>query len=133
MREYNNNTNNNTIIYKKDMDKLKHAEFIMKEMKNERNQLTTNQMRIILSLFVNIRNQLEKNRMKNDLNEEEKYKIKYIKIKLIYQSARMGNKKFIRDSFLEYMIDDVNTRKDFYELVDYVEALVAFQKYYIGK
>lgn len=137
MREYNkpisNHMNNNTIPYEKDMDKLKYAEEIMKNMKNERNKLTTNQMRIILSLFVKVRNELEKNITNNELTQDEIYKIKYIKIKLIYQAARMGNKDFIRNSYLEKMIDDVENRQDFYKLVDYVEALVAFQKYYVGK
>ncbi len=137
MREYNKSSNNymndNRIPYEKNMDKLKHAEEIMKNMKNEKNSLTTNQMRIILSLFVNVRNELEKNRMNNELTEEEIYKIKYIKIKLIYQAARIGIKDFIKRSYLEKMIDDVDNRQDFYKLVDYVEALVAFQKYYIGK
>lgn len=137
MREYNkpisNHMNNNTIPYEKDMDKLKYAEEIMKNMKNERNKLTTNQMRIILSLFVKVRNELEKNITNNELTQDEIYKIKYIKIKLIYQAAIMGNKDFIRNSYLEKMIDDVENRQDFYKLVDYVEALVAFQKYYVGK
>lgn len=137
MREYNkpisNHMNNNTIPYEKDMDKLKYAEEIMKNMKNERNKLTTNQMRIILSLFVKVRNELEKNITNNELTQDEIYQIKYIKIKLIYQAARMGNKDFIRNSYLEKMIDDVENRQDFYKLVDYVEALVAFQKYYVGE
>lgn len=137
MREYNkpisNHMNNNTIPYEKNMDKLKHAEEIMKNMKNERNPLTTNQMRIILSLFIKVRNELEKNITNNELTQDEIYQIKYIKIKLIYQAARMGNKDFIKNSYLEKMIDDVENRQDFYKLVDYVEALVAFQKYYVGK
>lgn len=117
------------------MEDLKRAEEIMKEMKNmpnKRNSLTTNQMRIILSLFVSVRNELERNIMSNDLTEEEIYKIRYIKIKLVYQAARVGIQKFIKDSKLEEKIDKVNNRQDFYKLVDYVEALVAFQKYYIG-
>lgn len=128
-----NKSNNNAIPYNKDMDKLEYAEKIMQNMKNERNSLTTNQMRIILSLFISVRNELEKNIMNDELTEEERYKIKYIKIKLVYQAARTGIQDFIRKSYLEKMIDDVNDRQDFYKLVDYVEALVAFQKYYIGK
>lgn len=127
---------NDIMPYDKNMDKLKLAEEIMKKMsieKSAKNKITTNQMRIILSTFINVRNKLEKNSMNNELTEEEKYEIKYIKIKLIYQAGRMEKKQFLNNTHLTEMIDDVNNREEFKKILDYVEALVAFQKYYVEK
>ena len=116
------------------MDKLKYAEEVMKDISNnKKDQITSNQMRIILSLFVNVRNELEKNGKEEKLKEKELYKIKYIKVKLIYQVARVNLKEFLKKTYLNEMIDDVETREDFYKLVDYVEALVAYQKFYMSK
>lgn len=127
------NKENNLTKYDKNMDKLKYAEEIMKDIgyKTKR-EITSNQMRTILSLFIHVKNDLEKNE-NEELNEEELYKIKYIKIKLIYQVARIGCKDFLEKTYLNEMLDDVKTKSDFYKLVDYVEALVAFQKYYVNK
>lgn len=125
---------NSLTKYSKDMDKLKYAEEVMKNISNnKKDQITSNQMRIILSLFVNVRNELEKNGKEEKLKEEELYKIKYIKVKLIYQVARVNLKEFLKKTYLNEMIDDVETREDFYKLVDYVEALVAYQKFYMSK
>lgn len=125
---------NSLTKYSKDMDKLKYAEEVMKNISNnKKDQITSNQMRIILSLFVNVRNELEKNGKEEKLKEEELYKIKYIKVKLIYQVARVNLKEFFKKTYLNEMIDDVETREDFYKLVDYVEALVAYQKFYMSK
>lgn len=125
---------NSLTKYSKDMDKLKYAEEVMKDIgNNKKDQITSNQMRIILSLFVNVRNELEKNGKEEKLKEEELYKIKYIKVKLIYQVARVNLKEFLKKTYLNEMIDDVETREDFYKLVDYVEALVAYQKFYMSK
>lgn len=125
---------NSLTKYSKDMDKLKYAEEVMKDISNnKKDQITSNQMRIILSLFVNVRNELEKNGKEEKLKEEELYKIKYIKVKLIYQVARVNLKEFLKKTYLNEMIDDVETREDFYKLVDYVEALVAYQKFYMSK
>lgn len=132
-----NNKQNNLTKYSKDMDKLKYAEEVMdftsKENNKKEKQLTSNQMRIILSLFVNVKNELEQKEIEEELSKEELYKIKYIKVKLIYQISRTGLEEFFRNSYLGNMIDDVITRKDFYNVVDYVEALVAYQKYYFKK
>lgn len=125
---------NSLTKYSKDMNKLKYAEEVMKDISNnKKDQITSNQMRIILSLFVNVRNELEKNGKEEKLKEEELYKIKYIKVKLIYQVARVNLKEFLKKTYLNEMIDDVETREDFYKLVDYVEALVAYQKFYMSK
>ena len=111
---------NSLTKYRKDMDKLKYAEEVMKDISNnKKDQITSNQMRIILSLFVNVRNELEKNGKEEKLKEEELYKIKYIKVKLIYQVARVNLKEFLKKTYLNEMIDDVETREDFYKLVDY--------------
>lgn len=131
-----NDKQNNLTKYSKDMDKLKYAEEVMEftsKENNKKEKLTSNQMRIILSLFVNTKNELEQKEIEEELTKEELYKIKYIKVKLIYQISRTGLEEFFRNSYLGNMIDDVITRKDFYNLVDYVEALVAYQKYYFNK
>ena len=131
-----NDKQNNLTKYSKDMDKLKYAEEVMKDISkgnNKNEKITNNQMRIILSLFVNTKNELEQKEIEEELTEEELYKIKYIKVKLIYQISRTNLKDFLKKSYLSEMLNDVVTRKDFYNLVDYVEALVAYQKYYFKK
>lgn len=132
-----NENQDNLTKYSKDMDKLKYAEELMKNISQVKgknsDKITSNQMRIVLSLFVNVRNDLQRKEKIEELAEDELYKIKYIKVKLIYQISRMNLKDFLKKSYLNEMLDDVKTREDFYNLVDYVEALVAYQKYYMNK
>lgn len=118
--------------YSKDMNKIAHAENIMKNLRYDRNAITSTQLRIILGFFVQVKNSLEKN-SGNELTKEEKYKIEYIKVRLFYQIAKAEKRDFLEQTYLEQMLNDIETKEDFSKIVDYVEALVAFQRFYINK
>lgn len=133
-KNYNNvnsnrgNKNVNIKEYNTITDWYKYAQEIMEEEKS----ITTNQLRNILSLFVSLKNEFDKT--ENDiLSEEELDRLKYLRIKLIYQIAREGNNVFLKKSHLEKRIDTINTKKGYKKLLEYVEAIVAYNKFYSNK
>ncbi len=113
--------------YSKNMNKIKHAENIMKNMYASR--ITSNQIRIILSIFVNIKNKINLSATEQ-LNDEYKATIQYAKAKVMYQISRTNSKKFYGDSYIGLMLDDIDTKTDYDNFIKYIEALVAFQKFY---
>lgn len=124
-REHINGNKVNIKEYDTITDWYKYAEEIMKTEKS----ITTNQLRNILSLFVSLKNEFDK--MENDvLYNEELDRLKYLKIKLIYQIAREGNNLFLKKTHLEKKIDMVKTKKEYKKLLEYVEAIVAYNKFY---
>ena len=102
-------------------------------------KLTTGQIRKFLSVMNNIGNKVsiykaehpEENKLPDELVEE----IQYMRIKLVYQAGRDKSvKEFLEKSELDTYIQKIgNSIKNFNIVFRYVEALVAYHKFYGGK
>lgn len=134
------------------------AEAVIKDINDKNEEATANQIRNFLTGMVSIRNQLESNKTgqeergqtanRESLNNDIVQKLDSLKMRLVYQAARNnGNlKNLMKKANLVYLIDtiikknaedtsgqnttDKDIAKDFYLLANYVEALIAYHKYY---
>ncbi|WP_195267474.1 type III-A CRISPR-associated protein Csm2 [Eubacterium sp. 1001713B170207_170306_E7] len=134
------------------------AEAVIKDINDEKKEATANQIRNFLTDMVSIRNQLESNKTGQEegkktansrsLVKDMMKKLDSLKMHLVYQAARNnGNlKNLMKKANLVYLIDTIikksaedassqNTTgkdiaKNFYLLANYVEALIAYHKYY---
>ncbi|WP_392889800.1 type III-A CRISPR-associated protein Csm2 [Eubacterium limosum] len=134
------------------------AEAVIKDINDKNEEATANQIRNFLTGMVSIRNQLESNKTGQEeggqtanreyLDNDIVQKLDSLKMRLVYQAARNnGNlKNLMKKANLVYLIDtiikenaedasgqnttDKDIAKDFYLLANYVEALIAYHKYY---
>lgn len=133
------------------MDNVKKAEEVMEKLSNDNNLVTTTQIRRFLTAVNQVSGKVEK--WKRDkkvgsheaLPEELQAQIKYLKVKIAYTIGRekASNKKsnnpgkaelFFKESGLLEIIDSIGSDIKKYEnFASYVEALVAFHKYYGGR
>ncbi|NLY71155.1 MAG: type III-A CRISPR-associated protein Csm2 [Clostridiales bacterium] len=120
-------------------DYVSHAEKIMKGLLRKDRwgnmvfDLTTSQLRNILSLI----NQLYNEVMlidKEDLPDEIKSRLQYIKVRLLYESGRTrAVKEFVEKADLIKLIDGIKGKKsNLIKFVRFMEAMVAYHKYYGG-
>lgn len=133
------------------MDNVKKAEEVMEKLSKDNNLVTTTQIRRFLTAVNQVSGKVEK--WKRDkkvgfheaLPEELQAQIKYLKVKIAYTIGRekASNKKsnnsgkaelFFTESGLLEIIDSIGSDIKKYEnFASYVEALVAFHKYYGGR
>lgn len=108
------------------------AEKVILSLK-DRGQITSSQIRNILSItqriFVNA------NRRKGDLGEDEKTELQILRTRLVYDSGRDNKvKNFVKRSELLDNIKEIgNSREKLLLFCRYLEALVAYHKFYGGK
>lgn len=123
-------------------DMVAKAEQVIKDLqaqdKNGKIKLKTNQIRKILAAINTLNNKVQIYKLKNktkELNADLANEIKYQKVMLVYQSGRQEDvKNFVLRAKLLERIDDIGTSIAKYEnFVRYVEALVAYHKFYGGK
>lgn len=97
------------------------------------NIISTSQLRNILAMSADIYNQdvpLEK-----DLTDEINSRIEYLRVRCFYEAGRDRLvKDFMRKSQIPEILREINgEKKNFILFNHYLEALVAFRKYYGGK
>lgn len=131
------------------------AEAVIEDVNDWKEQATSSQIRLFLTGLVSIRYRLElekdelgrknnENSLGNNgeedlpLGEEIKQNLDSLKIRLVYQGSRGdGNlKNLMKKANLVKLIDMVIERdsvNSFYVFANYVEALVAYHKYYIPR
>lgn len=131
---YNKNNNFNTNVQRKEpfninIDWYEKAKKVIENNMNVKSKITSNQIRNILNICVNVKNELDKND-NGTLTNEEINIVKYAKIKIIYQIAREGNKDFFDNAQLEDRLDYIKTKKDYDNFLKYIEALVAYHKFF---
>ena len=118
---------------------LAHKKELYKELngKTYDNTISPSQIRNLFDLLNGLREQIRTERA-TKLTEDMKGQVQYIKLRFVYAAGRDKESKGVRD-FIQRsgMIACLDTVKDSvkqYELVcKYMEALVAYHKYYINK
>ena len=110
--------------------------------KNERgynNMITTSQIRKFLTAVNAVTNRVEVFKVRcnecENLSEELTNEIKFLKVKLVYQVGKDKKlRPFVEKAELLEMIDGIGGSIRKYEnFARYIEALVAYHKYYGGK
>ena len=125
------------------------AEKVMKELKQngkekkgkERSKngdkeirITTSKIRNILSMTINILNEVKEQRGEI-LPDSIMGQISYLKVRILYEAGRDRDvKEFVEKGNLVEFIESIEDKKSDYILFShYIEALVAFHKYYGGR
>ncbi len=96
---------------------------------------TTSKIRNILTLISEIYNDVVADKSKT-LSKEVQERVEYLKVRLIYESGREKDTvdSFVKKSGLISIIDNIGENKDrFLKFARYMEALVAYHRYYDGK
>ena len=128
----------NVNIYATDFDIVAKAEEVISGLKKDnygKPKLTTTQIRKFLSAVNLLNNKVMiyrvQNQDTNNLSAELVAEVRYLKIKLAYQSGREATvKDFAIKSGLERAITDIGDSMSKYnKFSKYVEALVAYRKY----
>lgn len=123
-------------------DYVRTAESVIEKLKNESRfgiKITTSQIRQILSLANQINNKILEMELKQEASENLPQEIvtliKSMEVKLVYQAGRDRDvKDFIEKSKLREKLRAVGESKNkFKEFFAYLEALVAYHRYYGGK
>lgn len=118
------------------------AENVIKELAEDSKQknrgkvsiVTTSKIRNLLAMTADIYNQVLTHSSEK-LNEEICSRIEYLRIRFIYECGREGKvKEFVEKAQLLDILKEIGSSKSNYILFSrYMEALIAFHKYYGGK
>lgn len=102
-------------------------------------ELTTSQIRKFLTAVNSLKNKIDVYKI-NHLNEDVLsddlvMEIKFLRVNILYQAKKNDNvKEFIAKARIEKRINEIgDSIAKFNEFYKYVEALVAFHKYYGGR
>ncbi len=96
--------------------------------------VTTSKLRNLLAMSADIYNDVV-NSLEETLNADVKGRISYLKVRMIYEGGRDDKVK----NFLEYAdlikhVDDISgTRRQYILFNRFMEALVAYRKFYVEK
>lgn len=107
---------------------------LLQPNKNGRiNIISTSQLRNILAMSADIYNQVVP--LEKDLTDEINSRIEYLRVRYFYEAGRERLvKDFMRKSQIPEILREINgEKKNFILFNHYLEALVAFRKYYGGK
>lgn len=115
----------------------------MENLSKDKNMVTTSQIRKFLTAVNTVSgkvDQYKNTETGNSLPEDLQMQIKFLKVKLAYQIGRAGRnednpvKNFSDEAELMSRIDGIGSSMEKYEqFARYVEALVAFHKFYGGR
>lgn len=110
------------------------AEKIMEALSKEKGKLTTSKIRNILSMISDIYNE-EIHRTEDTLLEENQNRIQMVRVRLAYECGREDAvKKFVANAHLLNYIKGIhNSRAEFIRFARYMEALVAYHRFFDGK
>lgn len=143
-KNFKRNINKNDVDIKKiisdyETDYSKTAEKVIKtliEKYGERKILTTSKIRNILAMTADIYNDVnDPSEMKGGiLSENIQARIRYLKIRIIYESGRENDvKNFVEESCIVDIINSIGDKKaNYIRFSRYMEALVAYRKYLVS-
>ncbi len=127
-------------------DIVERAENVIKTLRNrnpkngkEEIPVTKTQIRKILTAVNLLKNKVDVFRMYNhavqDINKDLAMEVKFLKVSVAYQAGRDNKvRKFVECAAIEKEIQNIGKDiKKFYEFCRYIEALVAYHKYYGGR
>lgn len=126
------------------LDIIEKAEEVIKKLirsdryGNKKIFLTTSQIRKFLTAVNVVKNKVDIYKMQPDndyLSDELALEIQFLKVSILYQSGRENAvKEFVEESDIVKIISGIeNDIKKFERFHKYIEALVAYHKYYGGK
>ncbi|MFC2799440.1 MAG: type III-A CRISPR-associated protein Csm2 [Anaeroglobus sp.] len=144
-------------IERAEIDIVERAENVMKSLKDESDgsgskqygsnrpvkMITVSQIRKFLAAVNSLTNKIERYKLlnpkefkENGIPEDLAAEIQYLRVSLAYQSGRYPEevKVFVdKADLLDKIVNIENDYKKYVEFARYVEALVAYHKYYGGK
>ena len=109
------------------------AERIMQIITQNNNSITTSKIRRIYNLICEIYN-TENLSCDGQLAPESKTALNMARVRIAYEAGRDGKVKDFTDKthIIEY-IKGINSRENFINFARYMEALIAYHKFYGGK
>ena len=115
-------------------DYVDEAERIMRSLMSQPKKVTTSKIRNLLSLVTDIYN-TENIRTEEKLLPESIVKLNLMQVRVAYECGRDDTvKRFVaRTNLLEYLKGISTDRADLIRFAHYMEALVAFHRYFGGK
>ncbi len=119
---------------------VERAENAIKELAKKKDKhgnpdmVTTTQIRNLLAMTADIYNEVCIS-MEDNLNEDIRGRINYLKVRFLYEAGRQRQvKDFVETSKIVECIDEIKgTKKKFILFNKYMEALIAYHKFYGGK
>ena len=115
------------------MNNVNVQEKVEKYQKDNKNPVTTTQLRLLLSNAVIIQNKIQVETRKGDeISEKLENEIKYLLVKHIYQCGREPKVKTFDNEFeiSKKIKEREKSAKKFNEFYRYLEEIVAYMKYY---
>ena len=109
------------------------AEAVIRKLAEKKPPITTSKIRNLHSLVSDIYN-VENLRDESELLPESVTALTMMRIRVVYEAGREPSvKDFVREAkLLEYMKDVKHDRKKLIDFAHYMEALVAYHRFYIG-
>ena len=110
------------------------AEEIIDNLKKRRMLLTTSKIRNLLSMISTLYDEVRRAR-RDKLNDVERERIQYIRLHFAYEAGRDEDVKefVIKADIFEHIKDIGDNKARFILFCRYMEALVAYHRYYGGK
>jgi CRISPR-associated protein Csm2 len=120
-----------------DKDYVNQAEQVIKGLPKKRDdsfELTTTQLRVLLSLTAQLFDEAEAH-VSPTLSASLQDKVQYLRVRFVYQAGREpAVKAFItRAKLLDALADIGDSRDNLLKFCRYMEALVAYKKFYDPK
>lgn len=130
MEKYENIIKKDDIYGEEYVDK---AEKVIKKLKGNEEKLTTTKIRNLMAMTAEIYNEA----MESDesLSNDTKSRIEYLRMRMVYEAGRDDAVKalVIAAKLLDGLKEVKGNKKKFIRFYHYMEALVAYFKYYGGK
>lgn len=116
------------------------AEQVILSLKNRKERgrsvpmVTTSKLRNLLAMTIDINNEII-NKQEEKLDREICSRIEYLRVRFLYEAGREQSvKNLVEEGEIITLLKNIKGSKENYILFNrYMEALVAFHKYYGGK
>lgn len=104
------------------------------DKRGNQDMVTTTQIRNLLAMTADIYNEVCIS-MEEKLSEDIRGRINYLKVRFLYEAGRQRQVKyFVETAKIIECIDEIKgTKKNFILFNKYMEALIAYHKFYGGK
>ena len=117
-------------------DYVGEAQKVMMEYRSDKKKITTSKIRNILSMVSDIYNNESRRSAERTLSSASLSKLQLLRIRMVYECGRNPDnvKPFIEKTHLiSYLLDIGDNREKFIRFARYMEALVAYHRFFGGK